>query len=89
MEKSFAARLDPRTAQRFIARMGKSDEMLRVFNMPRGRPENRSEVRLMREPLAECCREFGVDATLGGWARYQMGAQIATAETIPDVSGYA
>jgi len=43
----------------------------------------------MREPLAECCREFGVDATLGGWARYQMGAQIATAETIPDVSGYA
>jgi len=43
----------------------------------------------MRERLAECCREFGVAATLEGWARYQMSAQIATAETIPGVSGYA
>jgi hypothetical protein len=39
--------------------------------------------------LAECCREFGVDATLEGCARYQMRAQIATAETVPGVSGYA
>jgi hypothetical protein len=68
--------------------MGKSDEMLRVCNMPRGRPENRRRVLLVRERLAECCREFGVDATLEGRARYQMRSQIATPETIFGFSGY-
>ena len=57
--------------------------------MPRARPEIGRRFGLIRERLAVSGQEFGVYVTLEGWVRYQMRPQIATAETILCISGYA